>query len=182
MGKSTAAVILQKLGVPVIDTDQIARDLVQPGQPALAEIVREFGDHLLTDKGELLRHQLAAEVFSDSAKRARLEAFLHPRIREVWFTAATGWRAENKTAAAVIIPLLFETNVQSAFTAVVCLACSHETQIQRLRQRGWNDDEIKNRIASQWPVERKVVQSNYVVWTDTTVEMHEAQLKRLLAG
>lgn len=180
MGKSTAAGILSKLGVAVIDTDQIARDIVQPGQPALAEIVREFGDQILNDKGELLRHRLAQEVFGDSAKRSKLEAILHPRIREVWFAAVTGWRAEKKSAAAVIIPLLFETNAQSAFTSVICLACSRETQIQRLRQRGWNDDELKNRIAAQWPVEKKIANSDYVVWTDTTVGAHEAQLRRLL--
>lgn len=180
MGKSTAAGILYKLGVAVIDTDQIARDLVQPGQPALAEIKREFGDHLVDSKGELLRHELAAEVFCDGAKRAKLEAILHPRIRQVWVNAAQQWRSEKKSAAAVIIPLLFETNAQSAFDAVVCLACSQETQLQRLRQRGWSDDEIQRRIAAQWPIEKKIAQSNNVIWTDTTLAAHEEQLKRLL--
>lgn len=181
MGKSTAAGILQKFGVAVIDTDQIARDLVQPGQPALDEIIREFGGHLLNDKGELLRRDLAAEVFSDAEKRAKLEAILHPRIREVWFTAAQQWRSENKLVAAVIIPLLFETNVQLAFSAVVCLACSQESQLQRLRQRGWTDPDIQQRIAAQWPIEKKIAQSDYVIWTDATVGAHEEQVKVLLA-
>lgn len=180
MGKSTAASILQKIGVAVIDTDNIARDLVQPGQPALAEIKREFGDHLVNEKGELLRRELAAEVFADEQKRAKLEAILHPRIREIWFKTAQQWRSENKLSAAVIIPLLFETNAQSAFTAVICLACSPETQLQRLRQRGWSDGDIQRRIASQWPIEKKIAQANYVIWTDTTVEAHEEQLQRLL--
>ena len=180
MGKSTAAGILQKLGVAVIDTDQIARDLVQAGQPALVEIQRQFGDHLVNEKGELLRRELAAEVFCDPLKRAKLEAILHPRIREVWSNAIQQWRSENKSAAAVIIPLLFETKAQAAFSAVVCLACSQETQVQRLRQRGWADEDIQRRIAAQWPVEKKIAQSDYVIWTDTNVAAHEAQLRRLL--
>jgi dephospho-CoA kinase len=180
MGKSTAASILQKRGVAVIDTDQIARDLAQPGQPALAEIKRAFGDHLVNGKGELRRHELAAEVFSDAVKRAKLEAILHPRIRDIWSKAAQQWRSENKSVGAVIIPLLFETNAQSAFNAVVCLACSQETQLQRLRQRGWSDDDIQRRIAAQWPIEKKIAHSNFVVWTDTTLAAHEEQLKHLL--
>ena len=181
MGKSTAAGILEKLGVSILDTDQIARELVQPGQPALTEIKREFGGHIINEKGELLRPVLAAEVFADATKRAKLEAILHPRIRDVWFKAAQRWRSEQRAAAAVIIPLLFETNAQCAFTAVICLACSSETQLQRLRQRGWDNDEIQRRIAAQWHVERKIAQSDYVVWTDTTFAAHEQQLKRLLA-
>jgi dephospho-CoA kinase len=120
MGKSTAAAILQKLGVAVIDTDQIARDLVQPGQPALKEIQEQFGSQVVNEKGELLRHELAMEVFGDPQKRAKLESILHPRIREVWFKAAQKWRAENKITAAVIIPLLFETSAQSSFTCTIC--------------------------------------------------------------
>jgi len=180
MGKSTSAGILQKLGVAVIDTDQIARDIVQPAQPALAEIKREFGERFVDEKGELLRKELAVEVFRDPAKRAKLEAILHPRIREVWFNAAQKWRTENKSIAAVIIPLLFETNAQSAFTATICLACSAGTQIQRLRQRGWTDNELQQRIAAQWPVEKKIAQSDFVIWTDTTIEAHEAQLRHLM--
>ena len=180
MGKSTAAAILQKLGVSVIDTDQIARDLVQPGQPALREIQEQFGSKVVNEKGELLRHELAIEVFANPEKRAKLESILHPRIRDVWFKAAQQWRAENRVAAAVIIPLLFETNAQSAFTCTICLACSPETQMARLRKRGWSDDESERRIAAQWPVEKKIALSDYVVWTDTTIQAHEDQLKRLL--
>jgi dephospho-CoA kinase len=182
MGKSTAAGILQKLGVVVIDTDQIARDLVQPGQPALVEIQQEFGARFINERGELLRQELAAEVFHDPTRRMKLESILHPKIREVWFAAAQTWRAENQRLAAVIIPLLFETNAQSAFTATICLACSAETQMARLRMRGWTDEQSGKRIAAQWSVEKKMALSDYVVWTDTTVQAHEGQLKRLLSA
>lgn len=180
MGKSTTAGILLKLGVAVVDTDQIARDIVQPGQPALEEIKQQLGAQFINNKGELLRKELAAEVFRDATKRAKLEAILHPKIREVWFLAVEKWREEKKHAAAVIIPLLFETGAQSTFSATVCVACSHETQTMRLRGRGWNDEELRTRIAAQWPIEKKIALSDYVVWTDTTLAAHEAQLKRLL--
>jgi dephospho-CoA kinase len=182
MGKSTAAGIFLKLGVAVIDTDQIARDIVQPGQPALEEIKAQLGAQFINDKGQLLRKELAAEVFRDPAKRAKLESILHPRIRQIWFQAVEKWRDEKKSAAAVIIPLLFETNAQSAFSATVCLACSPETQISRLRNRGWSVDDLRSRIAAQWSVDKKIALSDYVVWTDTTLAAHEAQLKRLLSA
>lgn len=181
MGKSTAAGILLKLGVAVIDTDQIARDIVQPGQPALEEIRAQLGPKFIGANGELLRRELASEVFRDAAKRATLEAILHPKIRETWFAVARKWREEKRLAAAVIIPLLFETNAQSWFSSTVCLACSTETQALRLRGRGWSDEEIRSRIAAQWPVEKKIALSDYVVWTDTTLAAHELQLKRLLS-
>lgn len=182
MGKSTAAGILQKLGVAVIDTDQIARDLVQPGQPALEEIKAEFSEKVLNEKGELQRQILAKEVFNDPGKRAKLESILHPKIREVWTAKAQKWRSEKKSLAAVIIPLLFETDAQSAFNATICLACSAQSQAARLRLRGWSDDEIEKRITAQWTIERKIAVSDYVVWTDTTIEVHEAQLRHLLSG
>jgi dephospho-CoA kinase len=180
MGKSTAAGILLKLGVAVIDTDHIARDIVQPGQPALEEIKTQLGAQFVNETGELLRKELAAEVFRDSGKRSKLEAILHPKIRAIWFEAVQKWKQEDKQAAAVIIPLLFETDAQAAFSSTVCLVCSPDTQAQRLRRRGWSDTDIRSRIAAQWPVEKKIALSDYVVWTDTTLAVHEAQLKRLL--
>jgi dephospho-CoA kinase len=181
MGKSTAAGILLKLGVAVIDTDQIARDIVQLGQPALEQIKAAFGPQIVNEKGELLRKQLAAEVFTDATKRQKLEDILHPKIREVWFAAAQQWRAEGRNTAAVIIPLLFETVAQNAFTSTICLACSEQTQKERLRARGWSDEELNSRIAAQFPIERKIALADYVVWTDTTVAAHEAQLRKLVS-
>jgi len=180
MGKSTAAGILLKLGVAVIDTDQIARDIVQPGQPALEEIKAKLGAHFVSESGELLRKELATEVFRDSTKRSKLESILHPKIRTIWFQAVQKWKEEKKPAAAVIIPLLFETDAQSAFSSTISVVCSPDTQTQRLRRRGWSNTDLRSRIAAQWPVEKKIALSDYVVWTDTTLAVHEAQLKRLL--
>src|SRR5437899_8502578 len=84
MGKSTAADLLRKRGLPVVDSDVIARQAVEPGQPALAEIRQLFGAEMVGDDGRLRREELARRVFADAESRRKLEAILHPRIRAVW--------------------------------------------------------------------------------------------------
>ena len=181
MGKSTAGEILYTLGYPVIDTDTIARELAQPGQPALNEIVETFGTDLLSGTGELRRDVLAKIVFADVQARKKLEAILHPRIRDRWQSEVERWRRKNINYGFVIIPLLFETEAAHFFDAVVCLACTSETQQMRLLARGWSEEQIAQRIASQMSVERKISLADYVIWTETTREAHAAQWQRLLS-
>lgn len=181
MGKSTAADLLRRQDVSVSDTDVIARQLVEPGQPALGEITREFGPSILGAEGQLNRPELARIAFSDKASRSTLEAILHPRIRAAWEAEVQNWRAAGHSTGAIIIPLLFETDAAPLFDAVICVACSGATQLRRLSQRGWSDDEIRRRLEAQLPVEQKIARSDFVVWTDTTLEAHAAQLSRILA-
>jgi dephospho-CoA kinase len=180
MGKSTAGEILRRQGVLVTDTDMLARQLVEPGEPALEEIAARFGPSVLSADGRLDRKALARVVFPDAAARTTLEAILHPRIRAAWEATVRDWRAAGRTAGAVIIPLLFETKAAPLFDAIICVACSSETQLQRLCQRGWSDAEIRQRLKAQLPIEQKIAQSDFVVWTDTTLEAHAAQLQRTL--
>lgn len=182
MGKSTAQTFLTERGVRVIDTDQLARILVERGQPANEEIRTEFGDELFCQNGELRRGALAAVVFADIDARRRLEQILHPRIRDRWMSDVEDWSREGVESGAVIIPLLFETEAASAFDATVCVACSAAAQRKRLLARGWSEDEIRQRIAAQWPVENKIVASDYVVWTDGDLESHAEQWSRILAS
>ena len=119
MGKSTAAGFLSKRGIPVIDTDLLARQLVEPETPALAEIKARFGDNVIGSDGRLDRAVLAKIVFADAARRQELEAILHPRIREHWQAQINAWRHEGKPIAVVVIPLLFETRAQSQFTKTI---------------------------------------------------------------
>ena len=181
MGKSTASDMLREHGIPVIDTDQIARDLVEPGQPALVEIEQDFGLGMLLPDGRLNRAALARLVFPDAESRHRLEGILHPRIRAVWQDQARRWRAEGRPQAAVVIPLLFETRA-GPFDAVICVACSAATQQGRLRARGWSAEQIAQRIEAQWPVERKIALADFVVWTDTSLAAHEDQWRRIARG
>jgi dephospho-CoA kinase len=180
MGKSTAGQLLRQRGVEVADTDMLARQLTEPGQPALQEIVQRFGPLVLSAGGQLNRAELARVVFANAGARTDLEAILHPRIRAAWEAEAQGWRAAGREIGAILIPLLFETGAETRFDAIICVACSEASQWQRLRARSWSDDQIRQRVAAQWPVEKKIARSDFVVWTDTTLEIHAGQLERVV--
>ena len=180
MGKSTAAGFLLQLGARIVDTDEIARDLVQPGQPALTEICGVFGKKILNPDGQLNRGELAALVFADAAARHKLEAILHPRIRERWLQQVEWWRKENCPLAAVVIPLLFETGAETSFDKIICVACSAATQHRRLLSRGWSPEQIARRIASQMPVEEKISRADFVVWSEGLPEVHQQQIAAIV--
>ena len=180
MGKSTAAEFLRARRVPVVDTDELARQLVQPGRPALAEIQAGFGNNIIAPDGRLRRDELARIVFADAAARQKLEAILHPRIRERWLAQIETWRGENHPLAVVVIPLLFETRAESLFNKIICVACSAAAQQERLRARGWTPEQIQQRLDAQWPVDQKIARADFVVWTDGTLDTHTQQLEQIL--
>jgi len=179
MGKSTAAEFLRTRGAQIVDTDELARQLVQPGQPALTEIQTEFGKKVIAPDGQLRREELAEIIFVDAAARKKLETILHPRIRERWLAQTEIWRRENRALAIVVIPLLFETRAESHFNKIICVACSAATQHERLLARGWTPEQIKQRLAAQWPVEQKISRADFVVWTDGALDVHAQQLERI---
>lgn len=182
MGKSTTADFLRARGVAVVDTDLIAREIVAPGQPALTEIAARFGRDVIDSSGALRRDRLAALVFADAEKRQQLEAILHPRIRQIWSGQIDAWRAEGRPAAVVVIPLLFETNAAASFDRIICVACSAAIQRARLLERGWSPTQIEQRNQSQWPVEKKMALAHHVIWTEGVLEVHAAQLDRILSA
>jgi len=192
MGKSTAAGILRQRGVPVVDTDELARQLVEPGQSALTEIQTVFGKRVITPDGQLRRDELAQIVFTDPAARKKLEAILHPRIRERWLAQIETWRAapkrsdggrgENCPLAVVVIPLLFETAAETQFDKIICVACSATAQRDRLLARGWTQEHIRQRLAAQWPIEQKIARADFVIWTEGAPDTCAQQLERILAG
>ena len=175
MGKSTAAGFFLHLGARLVDTDELAHALVQPGQPALAEIQEAFGANLLAPDGRLKRDELARLVFSDAAARKKLETILHPRIRERWQAQVAAWRGENCPVAMVVIPLLFETAAEGSFDRILCVACSPAAQRERLAARGWAEAQIKGRIAAQMPVEQKIARAHFVLWTEGALANHHRQ-------
>jgi len=180
MGKSTAANLLRGLGVAVIDTDDLARQLVEPGQPALAEIQARWGSSVIGPGGRLLRDVLAERVFADAQARGDLEAILHPRIRAEWLAQSERWQEEGRPVGVVVIPLLFETKAAKHFDAVSCTGCTAATQLNRLLARGWSPDQVGQRLAAQWPLEKKMALADFVVWTEGDLEVHAEQLKRVL--
>jgi dephospho-CoA kinase len=180
MGKSTAAGFFLGLGVRLVDTDDLAHELVEPGQPALAEIRREFGAHLLGADGRLKRAELARLVFADAAARTKLEHILHPRIRECWQAEAGRWRQEHCAVAFVVIPLLFETGAETSFDRIICVACSRAGQEARLRARHWPADQVRGRVAAQLPIDQKIARSHFVIWTEGSVDNHRRQVEAIL--
>ena len=160
MGKSTADQLLRQRGVPVVDTDLLARELVERGQPALKKIKKLFGPDVIGADGGLRRGELARRVFANTPARQQLEAILHPPIRHLWRKQVEVWRDEGKPLAVVVIPLLFETHAERELDATICVACSSATQHERLLARGWSPEQIEQRLRAQWSIEQKIAKAD----------------------
>jgi dephospho-CoA kinase len=141
-GKSAVAVEFVKLGIPVIDGDELAREVVQPGQPALQAIVARFGNDILDANGDLNRARMRQRIFENPAEKQALEAILHPAIR-----AAQQHRAADAGGRYQIhvMPLLVETNSKSRYDRVLVIDCNPATQLARLVDR----DRISPQLAQQ---------------------------------
>jgi dephospho-CoA kinase len=182
MGKSTVDRLLRERGLPVVDTDVLAREVVEPGQPALAEIQRVFGAEVLAEDGGLNRAELARRVFGDADARKQLEEILHPRIRALWRAKVDAWRLDGRPLAVVVIPLLFETHAQTELDRTICVACSAPSQRERLLTRGWTAGQIAQRIASQWTIDKKMTCADYVVWAEGGMDLLPPQVDRILSA
>jgi dephospho-CoA kinase len=161
-GKSTVAGILEELGAVVIDSDRLAREVVEPGTPGLAAVVDAFGGDVLADDGRLDRPALGARVFADELARKRLEAILHPLIRA---RAAELESAADPDALVVHdIPLLVETGQAASFDAVLVVDVPVETQVERMVQdRGWTREDAQARVAAQTSREQRRAAATYVI-------------------
>ena len=180
MGKSTAARLLKKVGLPVVDSDDLALEAVQPGTEGLAEIADEFGEGFLKADGSLDRDKMASTVFQDEAARKRLEAIIHPRVRTVWEKQIDQWCEQKRPVGVVVMPLLFEVDLQDSFDAVLCVACTANTQRARLRERNWNDAQITARIAAQMDIAQKMDLADHVLWNEGAPELLMDQMKEIL--
>lgn len=182
MGKTAVSLALAARGERVVDTDEIARALVEPGQASLEDICGEFGKGILASDGRLNRGALAELVFAEDARRKKLEAILHPRIRAAWRKQVEEWRGNGAERVLVVIPLLFETGAEKELDRTLCVACAKSTQAARLRERGWSDAQARQRIEAQWPIERKMDRADGVIWNESTLEVAAEQAMRLLDG
>ena len=163
-GKSTVAETLRRLGAEVIDADQLARDVVAPGEPALAEIVREFGDVRNAD-GTLDRKKLGAIVFHDSARRKRLESITHPAIRDRFLARVTELAARGYEGLVFFdAPVMIESGNYRNMDRLVVVFTDAATQRARLMARdGMAAGEATARIATQMPVVDKAKLADYVI-------------------
>jgi len=179
-GKSETASVVSALGISVLDTDAVARDLVAPGQPTLSEIVDAFGTEMLDHQGQLDRSALGRLVFRDALARKNLESILHPRIFEVWTHWVREQTVQGRSHAVVVIPLLYEKGYAQHFQAVIALACSERTQRQRLRERQWSDEMVNQRLSAQLPMADKLQRANYGVWNEGSREVLHQQTRSVL--
>lgn len=176
-GKSTVASMLESLGAEIIDADIIAREVVEPGTDGLSKVVAAFGDSVLQSDGSLSREALASVVFGNQEQRSRLEAILHPLIKE-----RTSSRLATSSAAVVVyvVPLLVEANVDYPFDLVVTIESGVETQTQRLiESRGLNSDEAAARISSQATEAQRVARADYRVDGSVTLTELETEVEKL---
>ena len=176
-GKSTAAKFFGALGVPILDSDQVARDVVEPGQPPLERLVERFGRKILTADGHLDRPALRDIVFSDPKARADLEALTHPAI---------GAAMEARSAAAggpyqiLVIPLLVEKNLASHVDRVLVVDCDEELQIRRLRDRdGSTPEQVQAILKAQAPRAARLKAADDVIHNDSDMSAVRDQVAAL---
>jgi dephospho-CoA kinase len=181
-GKSVARGILAARGIPVLDTDDVAREVVEPGSEGLSEILHTFGRGVLRPDGSLDRAALAAIVFRSDECRKQLESILHPRIHAAWTAWLERQEAMGTALAAVVIPLLFEKGYAGDFHDVIAVGCTDLTQRIRLQARGWDDSQRDARVGSQWSTAHKMAAADRVIWNEGTADVHARQWDRLLAA
>jgi dephospho-CoA kinase len=180
-GKSVVRAELERLGVPTVDADVVARDVVARGTPARAAILARFGPGVLDDHQELDRRKLGSIVFTDQSARRDLERIVHPAVRaaiDVWVGAK---EREGHDIAVAVIPLLYETGRERDFDAVVTTACSADEQLRRVMSRdSLTEVEARQRIVAQLSTEEKVRRADYAIWTDGPYENTRRQVAKTL--
>ena len=181
-GKSHVRVRVATIGLPTIDADTIAREVVRPGEPAWRDIRQRFSNDIWKTDGSLNRAALASLIFSDEAARKDLEDILHPRVYSVirnWLDELA--QARIHRAAVADIPLLYETGHDDDFDKVIVVACETKTQLQRVMARdGLSKEDAQQRIAIQLPTAQKAAKADIVISTDGTLEETDAQIDRFV--
>jgi dephospho-CoA kinase len=181
-GKSTVARLIAELGVPVLDADLLAREVVEPGQPALAEVAAAWPEAIGPD-GKVARKKLADIVFADPAQRLRLEAILHPRIQALADERLADLARKGHAVAFYEASLLVETGRYKDFDGLVVVTASPETQLERVLARGGlSEADAQSRIEAQLPLLAKVRVATHLVDNDGDLEATKEQVGRLLAS
>ncbi len=182
-GKSYVLSRFAAAGVPTVDADSLVHEALAAGSPAAARVVSRFGRRVLAADGSVDRKRLAALVFTDTKARMDLEGILHPEVfRRIdeWFAALPDPFAPFAVAD---IPLLFETHHEGLFDRIVVTICGAQQQMERLEQRnGLTEEEARQRLAAQWPIEEKARLAHYVIDTSGPFGETDKQVERVLAA
>jgi dephospho-CoA kinase len=180
-GKSTVSAMLEELGSPIVDFDQLAREVVEPGEPAYDRIVDYFGSQVVAEDGTLDRKALSDIVFKDMEKRKKLESFTHPAIFERFAERVNGIAARDPNAVIqVAVPLLLELNLQYMFHKILVVHIPAEEQVRRLAERdGISSEEAENILKAQLPIEEKTGYADYVIDNRGPLEETRRQVEAL---
>jgi dephospho-CoA kinase len=163
-GKTTFAAALRALGVPVVDADQLARQVVAPGSPALSALAAAFGPGVIDPGGALDRKALGALVFGDAEARRRVEAITHPAIRQAMQAETARLAAAGHDLVVYDSPLLYEVGLDAAVSLVVVVYAPRRAQLARLQARdGLSRVQAEARLAAQLPIEEKAARADVVV-------------------
>jgi dephospho-CoA kinase len=180
-GKSTVAAILRELGAVVVDADEASHAVYEPGTPGFEAVVGEFGDYYVRD-GHIDRQRLGELIFKDAASRRRLNAIVHPLVRD-WMAARTAEAVEQGADVVVQdVPLLFENGLDPLFSSVVLVYVPEEMQLARLVEgRGFTPERARAVIATQVPIEEKRRRAHIVIDNSGTLEQTRSQVEQLWA-
>lgn len=179
-GKSTVARMLAKKGAPVIDADQIAREIVAPGQPALEELAKEFGTEILQPDGTLNRAALAERAFATPEATARLNAITHPRIEQRTAQLFDEAQAQGYPFAVWDMPLLVDNGHHENMDFVIVVDVDPETRVRRLvKFRGLDEADARRRIAAQVPDHVRIAAADFVVDNNGDEQSLTPQVERL---
>jgi dephospho-CoA kinase len=182
-GKSAVASMLRELDFPVLDADSISHRLMEPGQPAHDEILGEFGPDIASASGRIDRAKLAAVVFADPEKLARLNAILHPRVEQAMLLQFDAWqRSGFRDAVFVEAALLVEAGFTKYLDGLVVTFCTPAQQLERLLARGMSEVEARRRIAAQLPLDEKLRHATYTIDCSGSLDSTRTQVESLAAN
>lgn len=183
-GKSTVADMLKHRGAIIIDADLIAREVVEPGAPALQKLVQQFGQDILSADGSLNRKALGSIVFTDEAKRKELNAILHPSIRQEIKSRMEQYELSEPDKLIVVdIPLLYESGLDSMFEEIMVVYVPREIQLKRLMLRdGFSISDAEARLQAQMSIEDKKNLSDVLIDNSGTLEATAAQIEAFWKG
>jgi dephospho-CoA kinase len=179
-GKSYVLDRFRQHGVPCLDADELAHGAMAPGTEAAGAIAARFGSAMLAADGSVDRRKLGPVVFADASARRELEAIVHPAVYRAIAAGIRAFELMGDGAVAIVdVPLLFETGAEKDFDKVIVTACAPETQRARLIMRGLSEDAARDRLAAQWPTEKKIARADFVVNTDGTFDDTNRQVDRI---
>ncbi|SFA39266.1 dephospho-CoA kinase [Parageobacillus thermantarcticus] len=179
-GKSTVTKMIRELGIPVIDADQIARDVVKVGEEAYKQIIQTFGQNILQENGEIDRAKLGAIVFHNEQERKKLNAIVHPAVRRRMLAEKEAYVQKGAKTVVLDIPLLFESELTHLIDKIIVVYVDDDVQLERLMKRnGFSKEEALARIRAQMPLREKVKKADAVIDNNGTIEETKQQLLQI---